>query len=155
MEKTQKELKIPVNIISALFFIVLSIVALVLMESQIRISANDVVNGRVFPTLLCWVAIGCSCLLLVPEIKKIINKEPLDYKVVTLQVEWKALIIFGIFVGFYFISSLTKLFVTGALFSTICFMLYFKCKKPSYYAITIGVTVAIWALFRFVLGIRF
>ena len=37
-----------------------------------------------------------------------------------------------------------------------CFpMMYFRCRKPSYYAITLGMAVAIWAAFRFGLGVSF
>lgn len=155
MEKSTKEIRIPINLVTSILFIVLSVVALSLMESQVKISASDVINGRSFPTLLAWIAIGCAVALLIPEVKKLIRKEPLEYKVLNLGVECKALAIFGILVGFYLISSLTDLFVLGALFSTVCFMLYFKCKKRSYYIITIGVTLAIWIVFRFVLGVRF
>ena len=33
--------------------------------------------------------------------------------------------------------------------------IYFRCKKPSYYAVTLGLAVIIWVAFRFGLNVDF
>ena len=43
----------------------------------------------------------------------------------------------------------------GEFGSILAFLVYFRCKKRSYYAITIGMAVLIWAAFRFGLNVKF
>lgn len=83
------------------------------------------------------------------------KKQPLEWKIINLQTEAKALVIFGILFITYMLSKLTGLFVIGAIFCSLGFLLYFRCTKRSYYAITLVLTVAIWAVFRFVLNVEF
>ena len=35
------------------------------------------------------------------------------------------------------------------------FLLFFRCKKPLYYAITVSMAVLIWVVFHFVLNVSF
>jgi len=67
----------------------------------------------------------------------------------------KALAILGILLGTYFLSKWTGLFVVGAVFCCLGFLLYFRCRKKSYYVIALVIAVAIWAAFRFALGVDF
>ncbi len=82
-------------------------------------------------------------------------KQGLKWKVINIQVEAKALGILGILLGTYFLSKWTGLFVVGAVFCCLGFLLYFRCRKKSYYVITLVIAVAIWAAFRFALGVDF
>ena len=52
-------------------------------------------------------------------------------------------------------ARVTDLFVVGAVFCALAFLVYFRCKKPRYYVITVGLAVGIWAAFRFLLNVRF
>ena len=72
-----------------------------------------------------------------------------------MHTELKALVIFGILFVTYVLAKLTDLFAIGAVFCCVSFLLYFKCRKKSYYVITLVVAVAIWAVFRFVLNVDF
>ena len=69
--------------------------------------------------------------------------------------EVKALVIFGILFFTYFLSKVTGLFLVGAIFCSLGFLVYFRCKKPVYYVITLILAVGIWAVFRFVLNVGF
>lgn len=151
----EKEIRIPINMAAGVVFFILAIVIIAIMPQQVAISEKDVVNGRAFPTLLMWVMMLCSGLLILKDIYKIVKKEPLEWKVINLQTEAKALVIFGILFGTYLLSKLTGLFVIGAIFCSISFLLYFRCRKRSYYVITLVLTVLIWAAFRFVLNVEF
>ena len=53
------------------------------------------------------------------------------------------------------LCRVTDLFVVGAVFCALAFLVYFRCKKPLYYVITVGLAVGIWAAFRFLLNVRF
>ena len=118
-------------------------------------SDKDVVNGRAFPTLLMVVMMICCGMLIVKELYKLFTKQPLNWKVINLQTELKALAILTILVITYLLCRFTDLFVVGAVFCCLGFLVYFRCKKPSYYVITITLAVVIWACFRFVLNVEF
>ena len=55
----------------------------------------------------------------------------------------------------YLLAKTTGLFVLGAVFCALAFLIYFRCKRKSYYAITLAAAVMIWAVFRFGLGVLF
>lgn len=150
-----KELSIPVDLTAGILFFIVAVVIMFLMPGQVAVSDNDVVNGRAFPSLLMWVMMLCSGILIVKEVYKLITKKPLECKTINLLTELKALVIFGILLITFLLSKLTEQFIVGALFCSISFLFYFRCRKPLYYGITLTLTVAIWAAFKFVLNVNF
>ena len=151
----EKEIRIPINMTAGAVFFILAIVILAIMPQQVAVSEKDVINGRAFPSLLMWIMMLCSGLLVLKDVYKIVKKQPLEWKIINLQTEAKALVSFGFLFITYMLSKLTGLFVIGAIFCSLGFLLYFRCTKRSYYAITLVLTVAIWAVFRFVLNVEF
>ena len=137
----EKEIRIPVDLVTGVVFFLVGLGVLLVMPDQVAISEKDVVNGRAFPTLLTVVMLLCCAMLIGKELN--------------IQVEIKALVILGILVVTYLLSKLTGLFVVGAVFCCLGFLLYFRCRKRSYYVITLVLAVAIWAAFRFALGVDF
>lgn len=150
-----REVKIPTDLVGACLFFLIAVVLFVIMPDQVPISENDVINGRVFPTLLVILLMLCSGLLILQNIVKIMKKEPLHTCTLNLLTEVKALIILAILFVTYLICKWTDLFVAGAVFCSLGFLVYFRCSKKSYYVITVGLAVLIWAAFRFGLGVRF
>ena len=150
-----KEIRVPIDLVTGIVFALFALVILLVMPDQVAVSEKDVVNGRAFPTLLMAVMLLCCAMLVGKELYKLATKQPLNWKVINIQVEVKALVILGILLGTYFLSKLTGLFVVGAVFCCLGFLLYFRCRKKSYYAVTLVIAVAIWAAFRFVLGVGF
>lgn len=151
----EKEIRIPINVVSGILFFLFSIFIMVIMPQQVAVSEKDVVNGRAFPTLLMWVMMLCSVLLVMKDVYKIVKKEPIEWKVINLQTEVKALVILGILVLTYLLSKMTGQFVVGAVFCSLAFLLYFRCQKRSYYGITLALTLVIWAAFKFILKVDF
>ncbi len=151
----EKEIRIPIDLVTGILFFLLGLGVLLVMPDQVAISEKDVVNGRAFPTMLTVVLLLCCAMLIGKELYKLATKQPLNWKVINIQVEIKALIILGILVVTYLLSKLTELFVVGAIFCCLGFLLYFRCRKKSYYVITLVIAVAIWAAFRFALGVAF
>lgn len=151
----KKEIRVPVDLVAGILFLAFGIFILAVMPAQVTVSDKDVINGRAFPTMLMvLLMIACACLI-IKEVYHMIRKEPLTRKTINLLVEIKAFIIFGILLVTFLISKYTQQFVAGALFCCIGFLVYFRCKKPAYYAITIGLAVAIWAAFRYLLKVNF
>ena len=151
----EKEIRIPVDLVTGVVFFLVGLGVLLVMPDQVAVSEKDVVNGRAFPTLLTVVMLLCCAMLIGKELYKLATKQPLNWKVINIQVEIKALVILGILVVTYLLSKLTGLFVVGAVFCCLGFLLYFRCRKRSYYVITLVLAVAIWAAFRFALGADF
>ena len=150
-----KEIRVPIDLTAGIVAILFSLFIFAVMPDQVAILEKDVVNGRAFPTLLMSVMLICGIVLVGREILKLMRKQPLEWKVINVQTEAKALVIFLILFFTYFLSRLTGLFVIGAVFCCIGFLLYFRCRKKSYYALTITLAVIIWAVFRFVLNVDF
>lgn len=150
-----KEVTLPTDMIGAGLFMVLAVVLLVIMPKQVPVSETDVVNGRVFPMMLMVLMLICCGLLMVQNIIKMVKKEPMHTCTLNLLTEVKALIILAILFSTYFICKVTDLFVVGAVFCCLGFLVYFRCRKKLYYAITISLAVVIWAAFRFGLNVRF
>lgn len=150
-----KEITLPTDLIGASLFFLIALILLLIMPDQVPVSDTDVVNGRVFPTLLMFLMMFCSGILIVQNVVKIVKKQPLHTCTLNLLTEVKALIILAILFFTYLICRLTDLFVIGAVFCSLGFLVYFRCKKKSYYVITVGMSILIWAVFRFVLNVRF
>ena len=150
----EKEISIPTDLAGSILFFLLGAVLFFMLPSQVPISENDVINGRVFPKLLFSLMMICSAVLIIQNIIKISKKQPVQVSTFNLLTEVKALMILTILFITYFICRITDLFVLGAIFCSIAFLVYFRCKKRSYYAITIGMAVLIWAAFRLGLNVN-
>lgn len=145
----------PSDLISGILFLVLSIVILAIMPQQVQISEKDLINGRAFPTMLAYLMMAMSVLLTGKELAKLVTKKPLEMKTMNALVEVKAILIMGILLVTYLLAKLTDLFVIGGVFCAVAFLVFFRCKKKSYYAITLTAAVMIWVVFRFVLNVDF
>lgn len=155
-EKLEKiNITYPSDLVTGILFLLVSIVILLIMPQQVVISEKDLVNGRAFPTMLAYLMMAMSLLMTGNELVKLVTKKPLVTKTVNALVEIKALTIIAILIVTYFLAKITDLFVIGALFCAVAFLVFFRCKKKSYYAITVGMAVAIWVVFRFVLNVSF
>ena len=151
----EKEIRIPVDLVTGVVFFLVALVILLVMPDQVAVSEKDVVNGRAFPTMLMVVMMLCCAMLVAKELYKLATRQPLNWKVINVQIEMKALVILAILIGTWALSKITGLFVVGAVFCCLGFLLYFRCRKKSYYVITLALAVAIWAAFRFALGVDF
>ena len=155
-EKLEKiNITYPSDLVTGVLFLIVSVVILMIMPQQVQISEKDLVNGRAFPTMLAYLMMAMSLVLTGGELIKLVTKKPLVTKTVNALVEVKALIIIAILLVTYLLAKVTDLFVVGGLFCAVAFLLFFRCKKKSYYAITITAAVVIWVVFRFVLNVDF
>lgn len=152
----QKEIKLPTELVTGIFFLLFGTVVLLIMPDQVPVSDTDVINGRAFPTLLMVVMIIFSSMLLLKELYNVyVKKLPWTTKTVNLLIEVKALEILAILVLTYIICKVTDLFVIGSVFCCLAFLIYFRCRRKSFYAITLIAAVLIWVAFRFGLGVSF
>ncbi len=150
-----RQFTIYTDLTSGILFFAVGVALLLLLPGQVMVAKNDVVDGRVFPRLLILLMLLCSAGLIVKDLVKALRHEPLATKTVHLDVEMRAAAIFAILVATYLICNLTGLFVIGACFCCLAFLLFFGCRKKSYYAITLAFAVLVWASFRFILNVNF
>ena len=139
----KKNIEYPVDLICGILFLVIGIVLLLIMPQQVQISEKDVVNGRAFPTMLIWLMLAMSALLVGREAYNMVMHRPTKTKTL------------NILVVTYLLAEVTDLFVVGAVFCALAFLVFFRCKKPLYYAITVSMAVLIWVVFHFVLNVSF
>ena len=72
----EKNIEYPVDLICGILFLVISIVLLLIMPQQVQISEKDVVNGRAFPTMLVWLMLAMSALLVGREAYNMVMHRP-------------------------------------------------------------------------------
>ena len=74
-EKLEKiNITYPSDLVTGILFLVVSVVVLLIMPSQVAISEKDLVNGRAFPTMLAYLMLAMSLLLVGNELVKLITK---------------------------------------------------------------------------------
>ena len=155
-EKLEKiNITYPSDLVAGILFLVVSVIVLLIMPNQVAVSEKDLVNGRAFPTMLAYLMMAMSLLLTGTELMKLVTKKPMVMKTMNALVEAKALVLIAILIVTYLLAKLTDLFVISGLFCAVSFLVFFRCKKKSYYAITVSAAILIWVVFRFVLNVNF
>ena len=146
----KKEWKVPTDLLGGVLFLIFGLVMLWLIPQQM-----ELVNGQAFPNLLMYVMIACSIILIVQQVIKLARRQEVKLTTVNLLVEVKALLIFLAMIVFYFVAKTSGNFAVGSAVFGVLMLFIFRCKKPLYYAVVIAAAVAIWAVFRFGLGVLF
>lgn len=149
----KKKVKLYVDIITPIIFIIFAVAVLLAMPKQIALLSSSSINERSFPTLLMLLIIICGIVLLIKEIYNIISKKKANIVETTVLVEVKALIILGILVLYWLLMGLIG-FIISSILLGLAMLMFFRVKKPSYYIIVSVVAVLIGVFFRYVLNVR-
>ena len=151
----KKEWKVPTDLLGGVIFLVFGLLMLYIIPLQIEVKKKELVNGQAFPKLLMYIMIACSIILIVTQVIKMLRKEPVKTTTINLLVEVKAILIFLSMIVFWLVAEKTGNFAIGSAVFGVLMLFFFRCKKPLYYAIVLIAAVAIWAAFRFGLGVLF
>lgn len=149
----KKTVRLYVDIITPIIFIIFAVAVLLAMPSQIALLSSGSINERSFPTLLMFLIIICGVVLLGKEIFNIISKKKANIVETTALVEVKALIILGILVLYWLLMGLIG-FIISSILLGLAMLLFFRVKKVSYYIIVSVVAVLIGVFFQYVLNVR-
>lgn len=149
----KKKIRLYVDIITPIIFIIFAVAVLLAMPSQIALLSSSSINERSFPTLLMFLIIICGVVLLGKEIFNIVAKKKVNIVETTALVEVKALIILGILVLYWLFMGLIG-FIISSILLGLAMLMFFRVKKPSYYIIVSVVAVLIGVFFRYVLNVR-
>ena len=147
-----KKVKLYTDIIGPLVFMIFAAAVLLLMPSQIILLDESQINPRTFPVLLMWLILICSAVQLIKEIVRIVKKNDPAVKEINLLVEVKALIILVILIGYAVLMQVIG-FTISSVLAGVAMLLFFRIKKPLYYAIIIFAAVLIGVFFRSVLNV--
>ena len=151
----KKEWKVPTDLLGGVIFLLFGLAMLYIIPLQIEVKKKELVNGQAFPKLLMYIMIACSIILIVNQVLKMLRKEPVKTTTINLLVEVKAVLIFLSMIVFWLVAEKTGNFAIGSAVFGVLMLFFFRCKKPLYYAIVLVAAVAIWAAFRFGLGVLF
>ena len=151
----KKEWKVPTDLLGGVIFLLFGLAMLYIIPLQIEVKKKELVNGQAFPKLLMYIMSACSIILIVNQVLKMLRKEPVKTTTINLLVEVKAILIFLSMIVFWLVAEKTGNFAIGSAVFGVLMLLFFRCKKPLYYAIVLVAAVAIWAAFRFGLGVLF
>ena len=151
----KKEWKVPTDLLGGVIFLVFGLLMLYIIPLQIEVKKKELVNGQAFPNLLMYIMIACSIVLIVNQVIKMLRKEPVKTTTINLLVEVKAVLMFLAMIVFWLVAEKTGNFAVGSAVFGVLMLFFFRCKKPLYYAIVLAAAVAIWAAFRFGLGVLF
>lgn len=149
----KKKIRLYVDIITPIIFIIFAVAVLLAMPSQIALLSSSSINERSFPTLLMFLIIICGVVLLGKEIFNIVSKKKVNIVETTALVEVKALIILGILVLYWLLMGLIG-FIISSILLGLAMLMFFRVKKVSYYIIVSVVAVLIGVFFRYVLNVR-
>lgn len=147
-----KKVKLYTDIIGPLVFMIFAAAVLLLMPSQIILLDESQINPRTFPVLLMGLILICSAVQLIKEIVRIVKKNDPAVKEINLLVEVKALIILVILIGYAVLMQVIG-FTISSVLAGVAMLLFFRIKKPLYYAIIIFAAVLIGVFFRSVLNV--
>ena len=151
----KKEWKVPTDLLGGVIFLLFGLAMLYIIPLQIEVKKKELVNGQAFPKLLMYIMIACSIILIVNQVLKMLRKEPVKTTTINLLVEVKAVLLFLSMIVFWLVAEKTGNFAIGSAVFGVLMLFFFRCKKPLYYAIVLAAAVAIWAAFRFGLGVLF
>ena len=151
----KKEWKVPTDLLGGVVFLVFGLLMLYIIPLQIEVKKKELVNGQAFPKLLMYIMIACAIVLIVNQVIKMLRKEPVKTTTINLLVLVKAVLIFLAMIVFWLVAEKTGNFAIGSAVFGVLMLFFFRCKKPLYYAIVLVAAVAIWAAFRFGLGVLF
>ncbi len=84
---------------------------------------------------------------------KLARKQEVEKKEFDIKVEAKALFLFALLIVYVILIQVIGYLVSSLLMVT-SFLIFFKTRKWYYYAITLGLSVAIFYIFRMVLNIQ-
>ena len=149
------EISLPTDLIGGIIFLIFGLVVLYIIPSQIEIKKKEIINGRQFPSLLMYMMIVCAVILIVSQIIKLLRHKEVAHTKINLLTEVKALIIFADMLIYFFVCQWTENFAIGSCVFVILMMVFFRCKKISYYIITLVAAILIWVAFRFGLNVNF
>jgi len=145
------KIKVHTNLWAGILSVAFALVIWIAMPYQIAAGGDSVAtNPRLFPQIFC-VLIGILGVILIVS-SLAMHRE--DVKEYDLKIEGKQLLYYGMIVAYVLCISRFGFLIPSVAFALLT-LVYYRCRKPLYYIITISFAVALYLIFTYVLGVRF
>lgn len=145
--------KVHTDLVSGIFFLIFSVALFLVIPSQVKVVTDEVVNSRTFPYILSLIIMAMSLKTIALEVVRLAKKEAVETKEFDSKVEAKALFLFSLLIVYVILIQVIGYLVSSLLMVS-SFLIFFKTKKWYYYAITLGLTVGIFFIFKMVLNVQ-
>ena len=146
-------IKLRQDLVSGVFFFLLSLFLLFSVQSQIKTMETSALNARTFPYLISAILMLASLRIIIGDIYDRIRKKEKEPLVLEIRTELKALLIFGILIIWLMIMPGLGYLISSVLMVT-AFLVYFKVKVWWYYLIMIASCFLIHYIFTAFLNIQ-
>ena len=141
------------TLVGAAVFFMLALAILVLMPSQIKIRADQTITARTFPAALAIMMLGGSIMLAAKDLYRLARKLPIEVAELDLGTEIRALILLALLAFFALLMRLIG-FIPGSVVFGLLMLVYFRVKKPAYYAVVAVAAIIVGVIFRYALNVR-
>lgn len=148
----KKKIKLYVNFIGPIVFIIFALTVLFLMPSQILLLEQTTITPRSFPTLLMGLILLCSVLQLVIEIVKTIKTKKPEVKEINALVEVKALILMVMLILYALLINFLGFILSSILFGA-GMLAFFRVKNALFYLIIVLAAVVVGIFFQTILNV--
>jgi putative tricarboxylic transport membrane protein len=146
-------IKIRQNLVSGLFFFLLSLFLLFSVQSQIKTMETGTLNARTFPYLISAVLMLASVKLIVTDLDERFRKKKRILLKLDIKTELKALLIFGILIIWLALMPFLGYLISSILMVS-AFLVYFRVKIWWYYLVMIASCFLIHYVFTAFLNVQ-
>ncbi|MCT4596435.1 MAG: tripartite tricarboxylate transporter TctB family protein [Vallitalea sp.] len=145
------KIKIRTNLLGGILFLFFSIIAWILIPSQIEIgqSTTTLINAQFVPKMTLIIIFILSIVLIVLSL---VSKKHQKYIELNLSKELKVVIFYVMLICYVLLIPVLGYRVSSILFCGIM-LLYFKAKKWTYYVISFSVVLLLSYVFSSVLNV--
>jgi len=145
------KLKIPTNLCAGIFSIVLAVAIWLAIPYQIGSAGNSVATDpRLFPQIFCVLISIVGVVLIVNS--TVFHRE--DYKTVDVKLQGMKLIYYVVLAAYVVCMGKFGFLIPSVVFAVVT-LLFYRCRKPLYYAVAVCFAVALYLVFTHVLGVHF
>lgn len=145
--------KMPINLVSGIFFLLFSIALFLVIPGQIKVMNSEVVTSRTFPYLLALLLMVMSMKQIAATLIKYLKKQHITIREFDLKVEAKALLLF-LFLIIYLVLMPLVGFLLSSLLMVSAFLIFFRTKNWISYVVVLGSTISVYYIFRYFLNVQ-
>lgn len=146
-----KTFRIPTNLASGCFFLLLGAALWFLIPGQIRVMVSvGKVNAQFIPKILAALIAASGLVQLTKSL--VLKKE--DFVVVEMGAETFRLVFIAMLVAYTVVMDYIGFCLSSVLFA-LAYLLVFGCRKRSYYFVTLLCVLVVFVVFKYLLRVGF
>lgn len=149
----KKSIKIKKNLIGSIIFLILSIIIWYMIPYQIKLTKVTAVNAQTFPRLIIALMGICSLYCLIKEINKIKKREPIEEIEIVFIEEVQAVLMIMLIIFYWLILHWFTFMAASLIFAT-GMLIFYRCKKISYYIIVYSIIISVTLAFQNLLNVE-